>query len=847
MTSTDQATSALARPCTLAEDWTQLADSSVWEPGLQIGPYRLQRQLGKGGMGVVWLAEQLHPLQRDVAIKVMAAGRGDSYREAWFEIERQALAQLSHPGIAQIHDAGRLPDGAMFFAMEYVPGQPLDAFQQQHPLGHRAVAELFVQICAAVQHAHQRGLIHRDLKPLNVLVRMLDGAPVAKIIDFGIAVRTLPGSGVFVESNRIVGTPAYMSPDQRNPGPQGIDARADIYALGVMLVEALCRSVNPGASLDVIDISVVQKAATAEVDFPNALPGEADDTSRAALQACPKELLAIAGKAIAREREHRYASAAAMAEDLGRWLACRPVAAVGGGRLYELSCLVRRNRIASVAAMLVLLAIVAGSAMAVHGMTQAQQALALAEQRRDDAEQLIQFMLGDFADKLRPIGRLDLLDSVSTEALRYLVVSDGSLTPASALRRARALRTLGEVRTTRQQFADAQNVLEAADATLQPALLENPEHVDLHFEAGQIAFYRGAVDYRQERFDAAEPHWQRYLLHAEALQKLQPDGATAMRELGYAYTNLGTLAERRSDLPKALIYFQRAGEVLRGLVSAASEPAALDLANNLSWTGRIQFALGNVAEAWLHAQEALHWVQAHRQAGGSSAGQRQLEINQLYVLARYALLLQRDMQATEWMRQALALATEDVAIDATQPRRQLMFVRIAFQLAARPNLAASEAKIAFAAGERALHELAEGRLSATEHIELQLWQEVARRGVGLAGADGIHHSSSKARITLQSALRVIEEATASADSLLVAAAELALGLDPPDPSALAQLQHLLTSQSHADRGSDLGSLILRHRLAESLGQMELAVALNSQIAEWRASVDALDSPPGKGN
>lgn len=127
-------TSAVARPQTLVDDWPQLARSDDWAPGQQIGPYLLKQRLGKGGMGVVWLAEQLQPLQREVAIKVMTGERRDAWAETWFEIERQALAQLSHRGIAQIFDAGRLPDGALFFAMEYVPGVPLDEFQQQHPL-----------------------------------------------------------------------------------------------------------------------------------------------------------------------------------------------------------------------------------------------------------------------------------------------------------------------------------------------------------------------------------------------------------------------------------------------------------------------------------------------------------------------------------------------------------------------------------------------------------------------------------------------------------------------------------------------------------------------------------------
>lgn len=274
-------------------------------------------------------------------------------------------------------------------------------------------------------------------------MQQLDGEPAAKIIDFGIAVRALPGVAAPFRVDRVVGTPAYMSPEQKQPGPGGIDARCDIYALGVMLGEALCRAGGPPADRESIDVTAVHGAVCLELGRNAYERSVAADALRSRLKRAPRELLAIAAQAMSADREQRYESAAAMAEDLGRWLARRPVQAVGGGRWYAFRCLIRRNRIASLAASLVLAAVLGGSALTWAGMREAQRAQALAEQRRDDAEKLISSMLGDFADKLRPIGRLDLLDGIGSEALKSLSDANAGADADSALARARALRHPG--------------------------------------------------------------------------------------------------------------------------------------------------------------------------------------------------------------------------------------------------------------------------------------------------------------------------------------------------------------------------------------------------------------------
>jgi len=333
----------------MGEGWEPLlASISDWKAGLQIGPFKLKRPLGEGGMGMVWLAEQLQPLRREVAIKVMRQERRGALDEAYFEVERQALARLSHRAIAQIHEAGRLPDGTLFFAMEYVPGVPLDDFVRAERPALAELARLFVEICLGVQHAHHRGLIHRDLKPANLLVQRVEGVALPKIIDFGIATSLSPAgtSG----SATVAGTRAYMSPEQHRPDSAGIDARTDVYALGAVLAECLLLSAGIETAVETNSASL-REALTLSLG-PSRLASSVKE-----LSALPAELRAIAVLAMSEDREKRYGSAAAMADDLTRWLARKPVYAMGASRWYSLRCLVRRNALLSTAAIVALLAL----------------------------------------------------------------------------------------------------------------------------------------------------------------------------------------------------------------------------------------------------------------------------------------------------------------------------------------------------------------------------------------------------------------------------------------------------------------------------------------------------------
>ncbi len=358
----------------MAEALELSPNTSVWQAGQTLGPFRLIRELGRGGMGMVWLAEQLEPFQREVAIKVLKTGKQSVLAEAYFEVERQSLAQLSHRAIAQIYDAGRLPDGGLFFAMEYVHGIALDQYLQKCPLDDRDLAALLLEICAGVQHAHQRGLIHRDLKPQNIIVQEEDKLRRSKIIDFGIAIGLSQLESQDNARHLRAGTQAYMAPEQRDPEAGGIDVRTDVYALGAVLAESLliCQGLGTFQNRNV-DSSKARTLFHAGLGRLSPLNASIENASGHQIPARTSrfavELQAISLQAMAPEREDRYPSVSAMADDLRRFLEDKPVMALKGGRMYSAGCFLRRHALASAAVSLIALAILGGTGMMMYGLS----------------------------------------------------------------------------------------------------------------------------------------------------------------------------------------------------------------------------------------------------------------------------------------------------------------------------------------------------------------------------------------------------------------------------------------------------------------------------------------------
>ncbi len=371
-------------------------------PGARLGRYRIEALLGRGGMGEVYRAEQLEPVHRTVALKLLNVRRLDARHLAYFEVERQLLAQMKHPAIAQVFDAGATPEGYPFFVMEFIEGSALTGFCESRRLPLHERLELFIRICEGVQHAHQKGVIHRDLKPGNILVAEVDGRPLPKIIDFGIATaasRSLAAGEKLGELER-AGTPDYMSPEQAGlePGAE-VDTRSDVYSLGVLLYELLAgRRPGTGADTDRAAHTASTTLRPPSEQIETLAPGNVDARANQLGLSRPRlrhllrsELDWVVLKAMRRDRAQRYDSAAALADDLRRFLDERPLAAVPHSRRYVVGKYIGRNRLAFAASAAVAAALVAGLALSLYGLQQAREQRALAEQRSTELERVVAF------------------------------------------------------------------------------------------------------------------------------------------------------------------------------------------------------------------------------------------------------------------------------------------------------------------------------------------------------------------------------------------------------------------------------------------------------------------------
>jgi serine/threonine protein kinase/tetratricopeptide (TPR) repeat protein len=372
------------------------------EPGAVVGGrYTLVERIGEGGMGEVWVAKQTEPIKRKVALKLIKAGMDSKAVLQRFDQERQALALMDHPNIAKVLDGGVSGDHRPFFVMELVNGLPLTKFCDQMKLRVRERLELFTPICHAVQHAHQKGIVHRDLKPSNILVTIIDGKPLPKVIDFGVAKATsgkLTDETMSTGFGAVVGTLEYMAPEQAGFAGADIDTRADIYSLGVILYELL-------TGLRPIDGKRLRKAALSEMvrileeEVPSKpstrLSTDESLPSLAALrQIEPKKLMAmlrgeldwVVMKCLEKQRDRRYETANGLARDLQRYLADEPVEARPPSAGYRFHKFVRRHKGSAIAASLVLAALVTGMAGTTWQWIRAEQALADEARQRAAAE-----------------------------------------------------------------------------------------------------------------------------------------------------------------------------------------------------------------------------------------------------------------------------------------------------------------------------------------------------------------------------------------------------------------------------------------------------------------------------
>ena len=406
---TAQTTGDTAVP-TLGDAEASLGSAPAVEPTAKrdlasIGPYRLVKKLGEGGMGQVWLAEQTAPLRRQVALKLIKIGMYDDSVLQRFQSERQSLAIMEHPWIAKVFDAGATADGQPYFVMEYVPGVPITDYCDRKRMKIRERLELFIKVCEGVQHAHQKAIMHRDLKPANILVVEVDGKPVPRIIDFGLAKAATPqldGQTLFTQVGGWVGTPGYMSPEQADPSVADVDTRTDVYSLGAVLY-VLLTGFLPFETKDWrkqrLD-EFLRRLREEDPPRPSTKVGMEKESSKTTAEvrgAEPKHLVSllhgdldwITMKAIEKDRARRYGAPSELAADIDRYLNHEPVVARPASTSYRLQKYVRRHRI-GVAAAGALAFLLAGFAV-----VQAMQ-LQRTTRERDRANRITDFMTSMF-------------------------------------------------------------------------------------------------------------------------------------------------------------------------------------------------------------------------------------------------------------------------------------------------------------------------------------------------------------------------------------------------------------------------------------------------------------------
>jgi eukaryotic-like serine/threonine-protein kinase len=620
-----------------------------------IGPYKLLSVLGEGGMGIVYLAEQVSPIRRRVALKVLKPGMDTAQIIARFESERQALAVMDHPNIAKVFDSGLTAGGRPYFVMEVAHGTSITDYADTHCLSTAERLRLFADVCRAVQHAHQKGVIHRDLKPSNVLVTVGDDGPVVKVIDFGIAKAMgvgLTDRTLVTRVGQMIGTPEYMSPEQAEMSGLDVDTRTDVYSLGVMLYE-LTVGMLPFDLASQPDYSIPYTLREREVPRPSTKLtslGHALETVARHRRTTPDSLRRevrgdldwIILKAMEKDRTRRYETATGLAFDIERHLNDEPVLARPPSTRYRLGKFVRRNRVPVIAGAVAALAVMGGTAAATAGLVEARREQARAETAAVEArlaaataEQVVAFMIDIFEVNYPSEARgntvtaREVLDRGATRVSMQLadqpqvqarlmnvigaVYSQLGLYGAAAglleesvavaeqahdtdrLTLARALETLGDVYRLQGRYPEAEHVLlRSLD------LLRTDGAVETAAYARAVRSLGAVYIYMPDRRHEAEP------LLRQALDVQQRVLGPDHRDLGATYSNLGMAFYSLDSLTAAEAALQRA-VAMRERHFGPDDPALGTTVSNL---GAVYYSQGRYGEAEAEYMRAAGLMEA---------------------------------------------------------------------------------------------------------------------------------------------------------------------------------------------------------------------------------------------
>jgi serine/threonine protein kinase/tetratricopeptide (TPR) repeat protein len=625
-----------------------------------IGPYHLQRKLGEGGMGQVWLAEQTAPIQRQVALKLIKAGMYDDSVLQRFQSERQSLAIMDHPSIAKVFDAGATPDGQPYFVMEYVPGLPITDYcdKKQLKIGERL--ELFIKACEGVQHAHQKAIIHRDLKPANILVQEVDGEPLPRIIDFGLAKAVAPhiaGETLLTHVGGFVGTPGYMSPEQADPGAPDVDTRTDVYSLGAVLYVLLTGSLpfdSKQRQKQPLD-EVLRQLREDDPPRPSTKIDLKEESSTATAEmrgTAPKQLVSllrgdldwITMKALEKDRARRYGTPSELAADVRHYLRNEPVVARPASTGYRLRKYIRRHRLGVAAAGVI------SALLMTFAVAQLMQ-LRRTTRERDRADRITQFMTGMFkvSDPSETVGNTVTARAILDKASKDI---DTGLAKDPELQ-ARMMHVMGKAYENLGLYPRAQSLFERSASlsrgTLGPA---NPETLSATSDLAWTLFQQG---------------------HPAEAEKLQRETLDVQRRvLGPEHRDtLGTMGGLAAILADEghndeALRLQRETLAIERRVFGAQDPDTLSAMDNLAAT---LARGGNFAEAEKLERETLE-IQL-RVFGPENLGTLSSMIN----LAAMLAAMGRDAESETLMRQSLDIERRILGPD--QPETALTAYNLA--------------------------------------------------------------------------------------------------------------------------------------------------------------------------